>query len=91
MERKARPGRCGTVPRFYLHLRNDLDVPDDEGVELPDLEAARARAIANARFTLAQTAMDEGKINFTHRIDIEDEQGRILDTVWFRDVVQVEG
>jgi hypothetical protein len=35
--------------------------------------------------------MDEGKINFAHRIDIEDEQGRILDTVWFRDVVQVEG
>jgi hypothetical protein len=66
-------------------------VPDSEGIELPDLEAARARAAANARFTLAQTAMDEGKINFTHRIDIEDEQGRILDTVWFRDVVQVEG
>jgi hypothetical protein len=35
--------------------------------------------------------MDEGKINFTHRIDVEDEQGRILDPVWFRDAVQVEG
>jgi hypothetical protein len=79
------------MPLFYLHLRNELDVPDDEGVELPDLGAARARAAAAARFTLAQTAMDEGKINFTHRIDIEDEQGRVLDTVWFRDVVQVDG
>jgi hypothetical protein len=79
------------MPRFYLHLRNDLDVPDEEGVELPDLEAARARAAANARFTLGQTAMDEDKINFTHRIDIEDEQGCILESVWFRDVVQVEG
>jgi hypothetical protein len=79
------------MPRFYLHLRNDLDVPDDEGIELPDLDAARARAAADARFTLGQTAIEEGKINFTHRIDIEDEQGRILDTVWFRDVVQVEG
>jgi hypothetical protein len=79
------------MPRYYLHLRNDLDVPDEEGVELPDLDTARAQAAANARFTLAQTAMDEGKINFTHRIDIEDEDGRILDTVWFRDVVIVEG
>jgi hypothetical protein len=79
------------MPRFYLHLRNDLDVPDDEGTDLPDLDAARTRAAANARFTLAQTAMDEGKINFDHRIDIEDEHGRILDTVWFRDVVQIEG
>jgi hypothetical protein len=79
------------VPRYYLHLRNDLDVPDEEGVELPDLDSARAKAAANARFTLAQTAMDEGKINFTHRIDIEDADGRILDTVWFRDVVVVEG
>jgi hypothetical protein len=68
-----------------------LDVPDEEGVELPDLDSARAKAAANARFTLAQTAMDEGKINFTHRIDIEDADGRILDTVWFRDVVVVEG
>jgi uncharacterized protein DUF6894 len=79
------------MPRYYLHLRDDMDVPDDEGVDLPDLEAARVKAAGNARFTLARTAMDEGKINFTHRIDIEDEQGRTLDTVWFRDVVRVEG
>jgi hypothetical protein len=79
------------MPRYYLHLRNDLDVPDEEGVELPDLDAARAQAAANARFTLAQTAMDEGKINFAHRIDIEDDDRRILDTVWFRDVVVLEG
>ena len=79
------------MPRFYLHLRNDLDVPDEEGVELPDLAAARVKAFENARFTLGQTALEEGKINFSHRIDIEDGQGRILDTVWFRDVVIVEG
>jgi hypothetical protein len=79
------------MPRFYLHLWNDLDVPDNEGIELPDVEAARERAAADARFTLGQTVMDEGKINLTHRIEIEDEQGRVLDTVWFRDVVQVDG
>ena len=74
-----------------MHLRNDLDVPDDEGVELLDLDAAREVARDNARFTLAQVAKDEGKINFSHRIDIEDGNGQLLDTVWFRDAVKVEG
>lgn len=79
------------MPRYYFHLRNDLDVPDEEGLELPDLGAAIKAARENALFSLSQTAKDEAKINFSHRIDIEDEQGRILDTVWFRDVVKVEG
>jgi hypothetical protein len=79
------------MPRFYLHLRNDLDVPDEVGFELPNLDAARLKATEQARFTLGQTVLDEGKINFSHRIDIEDEQGLILETVWFRDAVQVEG
>jgi hypothetical protein len=83
--------RCGRMPRFYFHLRNDIDASDEEGVELPDLDAAREKARADARFSLGQTAIDEGKINFEHRIDIADEDGRILDTVWFRDVVKVEG
>ena len=79
------------MPRYFLHLRNDMDVPDEEGLELPDLAAARETAIVNARFSLAQAAMEEAKINFSHRIDIEDADGRVLDTVWFRDVVKVEG
>ncbi len=83
--------RWGEMPRYFLHLRDDFDVPDDEGCELPDLEAARAKARKDALFSLAHTAMDEAKINFSHRIDIEDNHGGILDTVWFRDVVRVEG
>jgi hypothetical protein len=91
MERTAGPLACLEVPRFYFHLLNDVDAPDEEGKELPNLEAARQQAIENARFTLGQTAIDEGKINFDHWIDIEDENGRVLDTVWFRDVVKIEG
>jgi hypothetical protein len=29
--------------------------------------------------------------NLDHRIDIENEHGQVLDTVWFKDVVSVEG
>jgi hypothetical protein len=79
------------VPRYYFHLHNDLDVTDDEGKELPDLEAAREWAACNAQMVMAQTLKDEGKINFKHTIDIEDEQGAVLATVRFKDSVQVEG
>ena len=79
------------MPKYYFHLHNDIDAPDEEGKELPDLDAAREVARDNARFTFAQTVMDEGHGSLEHRIDIEDEQGRVLDTVWFRDVVKIEG
>lgn len=79
------------MPRFYFHLLNDVDAPDGEGQELPDLEAAIKHARHCARITIAENVKDEGRFNRDHRIDIEDEDGRVLDTVWFRDAVQVEG
>lgn len=32
--------RFEVVPRFYFHLHNDVDAPDDEGIDLPHFEAA---------------------------------------------------
>jgi hypothetical protein len=78
------------MPRFYFHLLNDIDAPDEEGKELPDLEAARAHARHCARVTIAETIKDQGRFNLDHHIDIESENGQVLDTVWFRDVVTVE-
>jgi hypothetical protein len=79
------------VPRFYFHLYNDMDVPDYEGEELPDLEAARESARSQARAMLGETAKENGRIVLHHRIDIEDEHNSVLAAVWFRDVVAVEG
>jgi hypothetical protein len=78
------------VPRYYFHLHNDADVPDEEGIELPDLEAARAHGVRCARFTFAEVVKDEGHVVLHHRIDIEDEHQRVLDTVYFRDAVDVD-
>lgn len=79
------------MPRFYFHLRNDLDVPDDEGKELPDGAAARAYAEDLVRFEVSEAAKRDGRIVLGHRIDIEDEQHRAVDAVWFRDVLRLEG
>jgi hypothetical protein len=40
---------------------------------------------------MGQVLKDEGRINLSHRIEIENDHGRAVDRVWFRDVVQVEG
>lgn len=68
-----------------------MDVPDDEGRELPDLDAARARARALACFEVSEMVKEQGRVALNHRIDIEDAEGTILETVWFRDVVRMEG
>lgn len=79
------------MPTFYFHLHNNVDARDEEGREFPSLEAACAVAYHNARFTFAQTIMDEGRGNLDHRIDIENEDRQVLATVRFRDVVTIEG
>ena len=33
------------MPRYFFHVRNGKDLPDTEGSELPDLNAARTEAI----------------------------------------------
>ena len=79
------------MPRFYFHLYNDVDVPDREGAEFPDLDAARASAIEQARGMIGEVAKTEARIVLSNRIDIEDSEGRVLDSVVFRDIIRVEG
>ena len=67
-----------------------MDVPDDQGKELPDLDAAREEAARHARMLIGDTLKDEARINLRHRIDIEDEQHAPVGTVWFKDVVHVD-
>jgi hypothetical protein len=67
--------------RFYFHLREDGElIPDEEGIDLPDLSAARREAIAAARELLAE-AIKDGKPNVPEAFVIADEAGRELDTV----------
>ena len=77
------------MPRFYFHLLNDVDAPDDEGKELQDLEAAREHARRMAIFSAAEAVKDQAHLVRSHRIQIEDADGKVLDTVHFGDVITV--
>lgn len=78
------------MPHFYFHLRNDLDVPDEEGADLPDVEAAREYARKSILDVMAGTLLEQGRVTLSHRIDIEDDTGRLIEAVMFRDVVKIE-
>ena len=78
------------MPRYFLHLYNHVEARDEDGVELPNIGAARMVALHNARFTVAETIKTEGRFAGDHRIDIEDGEGNVLDTIYFRDAVTIE-
>jgi hypothetical protein len=77
------------VGRYFFNLYDDDVVLDEEGSELPDLDAARARAFAGAR-DMACAEVLEGHLTLDHRIEVVDESGERVCTVHFRDVVSVE-
>jgi hypothetical protein len=78
------------MPRFFFHLRDDMIVDDDEGQELPDLAAAHAVAIQEARIQMCET-MRKGRMTLHHWIEISDEDGRMVDKVLFGEAVEIEG
>jgi hypothetical protein len=79
------------MPRFFFHLINDLDVPDPDGEELPDLDTARDRAAKNAREMMALSLVETGRIARHHRIEVSDESGKIVHVARFGDVLTIEG
>ena len=79
------------MSQTFFHLRDGVDtLPDPEGTELPNLEAARACAMRNAYSIMAEDT-SKGRLNLNYCIEISDEGGIVLDTVYFRDLVEIAG
>lgn len=77
------------MPRFFFHLHDEFDVPDDLGTDFPSLDTAVAYASRQIRYLAGHTVIETARIVLGHRIDIEDEHGAVLDSVLFRDVIDV--
>jgi len=65
---------------IFISKRGDQIVPDDEGVDLPDLSAAQREAILAARELLAE-AIKSGRPEVPEAFVIADEAGRPLGIV----------
>ena len=61
--------------RFYLHIKNgDEEFPDEEGIDLPSIDAARREALQSARELLCN-AIKTGKPTLPEALVIADENG----------------
>ena len=78
------------MPRFFFHLHNDEDTLDEEGRELPDVAAAQAEALFDARHMAAESVRS-GHLNLSHFVQVADESGKGLFRVTFGDAVAILG
>ena len=76
------------MTRFFFHVRESTDdlSLDDEGQELPDLEAARREAVASGREILGERMLHGGSLDY-RQIEIANAEGAILAVVRARDVL----
>lgn len=75
------------MAQYFLHLyHREMIVCDEEGTDRADLVEARKTALKTVRELMAADALS-GVLVWSARIDIVDDQGRVLDTVRFRDAV----
>ena len=78
------------MTRFFFHVRNgqnDLSL-DDEGQELPDLEAARHEAMNANREMLSEKLLHGGALQ--RQIEIASEDGEVLAVVKAKDTLLKE-
>ena len=77
------------MQRFFFHLRDHVhSIIDPEGVELPDLSAARQKALSAARDVLSAD-IKTGLIDLRFRIDVEIEAGQVVHSLPFAQVFTV--
>jgi len=75
---------------FYFNVRSDESFDaDDEGIDLPSLEAARREATKSAREMVAELILYDQRIDGM-QFEITDEKGNVLSTVPFRDVIKFD-
>ena len=76
--------------RYFFHLHNDIQTQDEEGLELPDLAAARLHAEQAAR-EMAAESVRQGHLNLSHCIEVvsADETERLI--VRFGDAIRIVG
>lgn len=76
------------MPHYRLHLRDGVDeLLDPDGMHMP-ADAVPGYALRAARDCMAGDVMN-GRIELKYRIDVEDDQRRIVHTVRFADAVEI--
>jgi hypothetical protein len=81
---------CGEMPQYFFDLFNDIEASDDEGRELPDVDAVVAAVLREVREMIRAAIAETGRIDLRHRIDVRDESGNIVYVMHFEDAVTIQ-
>ena len=77
------------MPRYFFHVRNGIgDAEDEEGRELPSVEAARRDAIKGVR-SIISDEVKQGLIDLRGEITVTDEDGAALIRLGFEEAVEL--
>jgi len=77
------------MPLFHLNVFDHVDAYDEEGIERPSFEHAKQEAIIGARELIVSHIRNGQCICSSNRIEINDADGVLLDTVRFGDVLTI--
>lgn len=77
------------MPRYYFHVREAGErILDEEGTDLPDLNAAGSYAVHCAGDILRGTVRS-GELPLSHAFEITDADGELLLVLPFREAVNL--
>ena len=77
------------MSRFYFGLLNGSGLTrDEEGADLPDLAAARQRAIREARCIMAHEVR-RGQLDLSGRVVVRTDAGEILLEIQFDEALRI--
>ena len=66
------------MPRYFFHIRDGWDrVPDEEGMEFPNLNLAELEGYASAH-DLTAAAVLQGRNFAAYAVEVADEEGAVL-------------
>ena len=84
----AASGHLRFMPRYYFNLYDDEVTIDQEGREFADEHGARAHAVREAR-VLAADSVSRGHFTASDRIEIVDEDRKVVGNVRFDEAVEI--
>jgi len=77
------------MTRYCLHVHCDNYVAEDEeGLDLPSVEAAKGEAVKGIRSILCDELM-RGMLDLKGHIEVADETGSVVETIKFEEAVQI--
>ncbi len=76
------------MPRFFFDLHNDIEAPDPDGTDLPNVDSAVEHAVSEARQIITESVR-QGRLDLRHYIKVRDEAGETVAVMRFEDAVSV--